>query len=204
MSDTEADVRRSTDGYFKNHSIVELSRDGEFGSWRCSKNGSSHLSFTITVIPGSLILTGDLGNLIVTRHKTQMIPWCRGSVDDTTYFAEKTGQEFPGLEFSICQYRKWLEEQVAEHTTNHYREDERTVDDTELDSVGQHYQEILDNGVDCCTELESYESLHADHEDDNEVGVFWRDWNRQFLVKRDAIRWFVMNYVEPKTEGGVV
>lgn len=133
-----------------------------------------------------------------------MIPWCRGSVDDTTYFAEKTGQEFPGLEFSICQYRKWLEEQVAEHTTNHYREDERTVDDTELDSVGQHYQEILDNGVDCCTELESYESLHADHEDDNEVGVFWRDWNRQFLVKRDAIRWFVMNYVEPKTEGGVV
>ena len=202
MSDTEADVRQSTNRYFKDHLIVELSRDGEFGSWRCSKNGSCHFSFTITVIPGSLILTGDLGNLIVTRHGTQMIPWCRGSVDSTSYFAEKTGDEFTTLEFSFDTYRAWLKERVAEHTTKHYCEDDSTVDDTELDLVGQHYQEILDNGVDLFTELEAYESLHADHEDDHEGGVFWQDWNRQFLVKRDEIRWFVMNYVEPKTEGG--
>ena len=93
--------------------------------------------------------------------------------------------------------------QVAEHTTNYCQEDDFTVEYT-LDLVGQHYHEILDDGVDFCTELEAYESLHADHEDDHEVGVFWQDWNRQFLVKRDAIRWFVMNYVEPKTEGGGV
>jgi hypothetical protein len=123
-----------------------------------------------------------------------MIPWCRGSVDDTTYFAEKNGQEFTGLEFSICKYRKWLVEQVAENTTSC----------SERNDIAQHYQELLDNGVDFCTELEAYESLDADHEDDLEVGVFWKDWNRQFLVKRDAIRWFVMNYVEPTTEGGVV
>jgi hypothetical protein len=194
MSGIEADVRKSTDGYFKNHSIVEVNRNGGFGNWRCSNNGSSNFSFTITVIPGSLILTGDLGNLIVTRHGTQMIPWCRGSVDDTTYFAEKTGQEFTRLEFSICEYRKWLVEQVAENTTSC----------SGRNDIAQHYQELLDNGVDFCTELEAYESLHADHEDDHEVGVFWKDWNRQFLVKRDAIRWFVMNYVEPTTEGGVV
>lgn len=195
MSDIEADVRKSTDGYFKNHSIVELSRDRGFGSWRCSKNGSSHFSFTITVIPGSLILTGDLGNLIVTRHNTQMIAWCKGSVDDTTYFAEKTGQEFTGLEFSICEYRKWLVEQVAEHTTS-------DCDDFEANAIGNYYRDVLDDGVDFCTELEAYESLHAEHEDDHEVGVFWQDWNREFLVKRDAIRWFVMNYVEPTIEGG--
>jgi len=192
MSDIETDVRKSTDEYFKNHSIVELSRDRGFGSWRCSKNGSSHFSFTITVIPGSLILTGDIGNLIVTRHNTQMIPWCKGSVDDTAYFAEKTGQEFTGLEFSICEYRKWLVEQVAENTTSC----------SERNDIAQHYQELLDDGVDFCTELEAYESLHAEHEYDHEVGLFWQDWNRQFLVKRDAIRWFVMNYVESTTEGG--
>ena len=204
MSDIEADVRESTNRYFKDHLIVELSRDGEFGSWRCSKNGSSHFSFTITVIPGSLILTGDLGNLIVTRHATQMIPWCRGSVDSTSYFAEKTGDEFTTLEFSIDTYRAWLKEQVAEHTTKHYCEDDSTVDDTELDSVGQYYQDTIDDGVDEFTEIDAYENLHKGHQDDGEVAGSWQDWNRQFLVKRDAIRWFVMNYVEPTTEGGGV
>ena len=201
MSDIEAGVREVTDQYFKNHSIVEMNRNGVFGSWMCSKKGSSHFSFTITVIPGSLILTGDFGNLIVTRHETQMIPWCRGSADNTTYFAEKTGQEFPGLEFSIGKYREWLVDQVSKHL---YLTNGGGLDCYVMGSVSRHYQETLDNGIDEFTEQDAYESLHAEHEDDHEVRVFWQDWNRQFLLKRDAIRWFVMNYVEPTTEGGGV
>jgi len=121
-----------------------------------------------------------------------MIPWCRGAVDSTLYFSQKTGRQDTTREFSIDKYREWILQQVAEHTTSC----------SERDDIAQHYQELLDNGVDFCTEREAYQSLHA--EDDHEVDVFWRDWNRQFLVKRDAIRWFVMNYVEPTTEGGGV
>jgi hypothetical protein len=197
MSDIEADVRKSTDGYFKNHSIVELSRDRGFGSWRCSKHGVFNFSFTITVIPGSLILTGDLGNLIVTRHGTPMIPWCRGAVDSTLYFAQKTGGEFTKREFSIDKYREWLVTQVAEHTTS-------DCDDFEANAIGNYYRDVLDDGIDEFTERDAYDNLHARHGDDGEVASSWQDWNRQFLVKRDAIRWFVMNYVESTTKGGGV
>jgi len=195
MSDIEADVRKSTDESFKNHSIVELSRDRGFGSWHCSNNGSSHLSFTITVIPGSLILTGDIGNLIVTRHNTQMIPWCRGAVDSTLYFAQKTEHEFTTREFSIEKYREWLVEQVAEHTTS-------DCDDFEANAIGNYYRDVLDDGIDEFTERDACKQLHVSDDSGGQVAWSWQDWNREFLVKRDAIRWFVMNYVESTTEGG--
>jgi hypothetical protein len=195
MSDIEADVRKSTDCYFKNHSIVELSRDGGFGSWMCSKNGSSNFSFTVTVIPGSLILTGDLGNLIVTRHGTQMIPWCRDAVDSTMYFSQKTGRQSTTREFSIDKYREWLLQQVAEHTTS-------DCEDCEANAIGNYYRDVLDDGIDEFTERDACKQLHVSDDSGGQVAWSWQDWNREFLVKRDAIRWFVMNYAEPTTEGG--
>jgi hypothetical protein len=116
-----------------------------------------------------------------------MIPWCRGAIDSTFYFAEKTGGEFTTREFSIDKYREWLVAQVAEN-------DDRSL----------YYEELLDDGIDEFTERDADDNLHARHGDDGEIASSWQDWNRQFLVNRDAIRWFVMNYVEPTTEGGGV
>jgi hypothetical protein len=123
-----------------------------------------------------------------------MIPWCRRSVDSTFYFAEKTGREFTTREFSIEKYREWLVEQVAEHTTS-------DCDDFEANAIGNYYRDVLDDGIDEFTERDAYDNMHSRTPDD-EVGMLWQDWNRQFLVKRDAIRWFVLNYVESTTEGG--
>lgn len=80
MTPEEKRIREISDKAFEDHEITELSRNGVFRSWRCGRPKSGVYAFYITTTPGTLIITGDIGDLIVEREY-DMLPWCRGSVD---------------------------------------------------------------------------------------------------------------------------
>lgn len=84
-------IRETSDRMFAEHVITPLMANGVYRSWRCGKPGTRTYEFTITTIPGHLIVTGDLQTLVVSREY-DMLPWCRGAVDDADYFFSKISQ----------------------------------------------------------------------------------------------------------------
>lgn len=174
----EADIRRNSDREFKDRVITELSRNGVFRSWRCAKPGTGIFAFTITTIPGHLIITGDLGSLIVTRTY-DMLPWCRGSCDSTDYFAEKVPHGLVIEKFSTDVLEEWITEMLADEDVS--VEGKRTLreaigtDEGPAEKWYERFREVWDGG-----------------DPPN-----WDMYTNRFLWCRDAIRWFVMNHDEP-------
>jgi hypothetical protein len=137
------------------------------------------------VIPGSLIVTGDLGEMVVSRER-DMLPWCRGSVDSTDYFASKVSREFPVKEFSRDVLRNWIEEELSsEDLILKHRTTLENIMDWEIDDNGEEwfYRETEDIWSGC--------------DPPN-----WKDWTSGFLWKRDAIRWFLIHH-EPFAGAGL-
>lgn len=181
MGKTEMLIRELSDKAFANHTITERMRCGVYRSWRCMIPSRSEYAFDITTIPGALIITGDLGEMIVSRTY-DMLPWCRGSVDSTDYFAEKVSPEFSTKEFSRDKLRAWIDEELDNPDTIL---ENRTV----LEDVRDWH--IDDNGEDWF--YRELEDVWAGDDPPN-----WRDWTPGFLWKRDAIRWFVTHHDEPE------
>ena len=181
MNGIESKIRGMSDNAFANHVITERMRQGVFRMWRCQKPGTWVYGFDITTIPGSLIITGDLGGMIVSRHY-DMLPWCRGSVDSTDYFAGMVSGDFKTTEFSRDKLRMWIEERLGEMD-----EDDELYE--KMDHI--HQWEMENNGEDWF-----YRELEEAWDISNPPD--WRDWTPGFIWKRDAIRWFVTNHSEPE------
>ena len=182
MNHTERLHRELSDKAFKDHGITELSRSGVYRSWRCAKPDSRIYSFVITTIPGSIIVIGDIGELIVSRM-FDMLPWCRGSVNSTDYFAEKVPHAIPTKEFSRDKLREWIRDRMADSEfSKHHELLEKTLRRADDLGADWFYEELWPVWVD-------------------EDPPDWKDWRSNFLWCRDAIRWFVMNHDEEPIYG---
>ncbi len=172
----ETEIERCAAISFASHQVTELSRSGVFRSWQCAKPGSWHLAFTITTIPNCLILTGDVGDLIVERHY-DMLPWCRGSCRSTGYFAEKVPNNIITTEFNWEFAEAWRQMELQNEDINaEYR---CFLEDFDINDES--------------TETELYRELSGYVD---ELPSF-RVWTRRFLWCREAIRWFVTHHDEP-------
>ncbi len=170
---------------FASHFITEEARNGLFRTWRCQQPGTGIMAFRITTLPECLIVTGDVGDLIVRRHGSQdMIPWCRGSIHSLGYFAEKVPNNITITEFDTDVLNEWAREELADRG-----------DDLDIDS-----REMLEELADACeiTEQEAFERMceYVDWEFPN-----LRRYSVRFLWCREAIRWFVNNVKEGKVDG---
>lgn len=180
MKGIELEIRRISDRSFMDHAITERMRQGVFRSWRCQKPGSWAYGFDITTIPGSLIITGDIGDLIVSREY-DMLPWCRGSVDSTDYFASKVPHGIQTKEFSHQKCGTWMAHRLAEGD----------LTGEQIERLEELMKwEIEDNGPEYLYR-ETQEFWDGDPPN-------WSVWCSGFLWCRDAIRWFVMNHDEPE------
>lgn len=173
----EKQIREMSDKAFANHTIqIKLDQDG-YKSWLCRKPGASMYWFQITVIPGSMFLTGDLQSLTLCREP-DMIAWAKKAVDDIQYFAGKvTAASGEKKEFDRDAFKAWLLKQADED-----------VDEDENCMVG------------LCERLAEEVDEHSKDWLMEESRDIWIDepprcekWNPQLLWQRDAIRWFVMN-----------
>lgn len=167
---------------FAQHTITERLRVGLYRAWRCQRPGSWAYGFDITLIPGSLIVTGDLGDMIVSREE-DMLPWCRRAVESLEYFSEKVQaiSTREGVrEFSPEVFEAWATEELLER------------------EAGDPAIAILQEALELRTSVGS--GALYDMTADVWQGCDpprWTAWSHRFLWIREAVRWFVRKYVEP-------
>jgi hypothetical protein len=98
---------------FQFHVATQRLSSGLFRDWRFSRPCDSAYAFNITTTPGRIIVTGDIGVLIVERTD-DMVSWCRTSIGDFRYFAEKVPHEIPTREYDADVVRAWAKQELAD------------------------------------------------------------------------------------------
>lgn len=170
----EEKIRQQAAETFAAHVVTVLHHCGLYRSWYCAKPGSGFDSFTITTIPGHLFVTGDIGDLIVSREE-DMIAWCRRAVDSTAYFASKVPYSIRTRAFSADVCREWICDAIAETDND--------LIDCDIDDAF----EDLNSGA--CGEEHMYE-VTAPLWEGGDLPDF-SDYTHEFLVCREAIRWLI-------------
>lgn len=173
---TIAEYERRGAERFKNHVLTDLGSNGLYGCWRCgTPDGSGIDSFRITTIPGVLIITGDIGDLILERTEN-MIAWCAGSINSIDYFEEKVPRAIKTKEYDQDIALEWIEEQLE-------NEDE-CYDGEEL----EHLEALKDYTED---EYCFYQEFHQSGVNDGNDFPDFENYDNNFLSCREAIRCFL-------------
>lgn len=107
---------------FKDHVVTERLNQGMFRAWRCQAPGSWNMGFDVFTQPGDLVVTGDLGDLIVSRCE-DMISWSRSAVHSIGYFAEKVPHSIPTREWSYDKAMEWIGEEIKEASADDSEDD---------------------------------------------------------------------------------
>lgn len=162
---------------FKDHKIELRLNQGLYRHWRCAKPGDGNHSFSITTIPGSILVTGDIGTLVVERE-TEMIHWCKTAIRDVHYFASKVPQEFKKYEYDPDMARRYIAEELQSDELS--EEDRETLLDL---------QEDCDDG-----ELDFKRCLHESGYIDGCDFPDLDNYTSSFLWCREAIKWFLAHY----------
>jgi len=176
-------VAESAKENLKSHTIVQLHSDNDPGRlWKCSNNGSSVYAFTVCAPPGWLIMYGDVGECMWSRHR-DMLPFIRGSIGSLDYFSEKASKDCKIYEVRQEIAEEWLDEQESEWES--YHGEPMTEEQKEkLDDIRESYR------------------LYEDPDDLRraayESGMFDCSWipsceyyTYQYLWKIEALKWFI-------------
>lgn len=100
-------VRGWAAGAFARHAVTQNVAQGLYRHWSCAEPGSGHRAFNVTTLPGRLIVTGDMGELILCREP-DMVEWFRRCHEDLNYVAGKA-QGIPVREWCGAAARDWLD-----------------------------------------------------------------------------------------------
>ncbi len=169
---------------FAGHVITERLSQGMFRSWRCQTPGDWNCAFDLTTTPGHLIITGDIGDLIVTRTE-DMLVWSRTAVHSIDYFAEKVPHAIPTREWDRDVVAEWVAAELAE---------EQAQDELDQKRIAE-WQELAD----VISDDEIHEGGFADALSTAGLidGCDWptlTNWTRNFLWCREAVKWFLANH----------
>lgn len=176
-------IRRLAEGAFADHHLKTVlsmaTPDGHVRHWRCARLGDSAYAFNITTIPGRIIVTGDIGCLVVERT-TDMIAWCRGSIDSIDYFAEKFPHEIPTKEYDPELAKQWVIDAVGVDAEYH---GEATI------------AKIREEFPACSYDFWNKHQFYTDLSDCRIFdGCDWPDFDNfrpSFLWCREAIKWLL-------------
>ena len=160
---------------FKDHIIKEELNQGVFRSFLCRRELSNIYMFRVTTIPGRLIVTGDIGTLVVERMY-DMFEWAPSAINDLNYFAEKVPHEIVTREFCQDVAHEWIDEQ----------KEEEEADIAELELLLASLEDFTGPDV---FNLAVYESGVCDGCDMPD----FRNWKPSFLWCREAVKWFFNN-----------
>lgn len=163
---------------FAEHKIEQRLSQGMYRSWRCAKADSCEFAFEITTLPGTLLVTGDIGELIVQRTE-DMLAWAERAVYSIDYFAGKVPHALPTTQWCPDVAWEWLEELAAEEVEEEEDKAERVEKIADLrscleDGSDAFFRELSDSRlIDGC----DYPDL--------------TNWTSNFLWCREAVIWFI-------------
>lgn len=158
---------------FAEHEIECTLDRGLHRSWKCCAKLRSMYWFVVTTIPGSLIVTGDVGELIVQRVP-DMLPWCKNARNDIDYFAQKVPHCIKTREYDPDVAKRWLDDCFSDETIEIDYEDRLEL------------YEQADYGADCF-----YRAIAESGINDGCDPPDATNWNGNFLWCREAVNWLV-------------
>lgn len=96
---------------FAEHTIEQRLNQGLFRSWRCKRPNSWNYGFDVTTIPGSLIVTGDMGVMVFERE-ADMLPWLNVGIrnNEHRYMAGKVQRDIKVYEYCVEVAREAIAE----------------------------------------------------------------------------------------------
>lgn len=172
---------------FAEHECTMRLDQGMFRSWRCMKPKSWAYGFDVHTTPGHLIVTGDIGDLIVSRCE-DMIDWSRGAVKDPHYFAEKVPHSIKTREWSYARSMEWIDQEI--HDAKDCYGDEEG--DKRIKRLVAFRKKAANDGIN--GEMDEHEFCTALYESELALGCDWPDlevFNGNFLWCRQAVIWLL-------------
>jgi hypothetical protein len=170
----------------KNHSIVQIHRDGDPGRiWKCSRNGSSVYAFTVCAPPGWLIVYGDMGECMWSRHR-DMLAFIRGSIGSLDYFSEKASKDCKIREPYTELAEEWLAEQESGEEWEGYHGEPMSDEDKEkLQEIREAYERYnsIENLIQAAYESGLYDSTSYLPQCEY--------YTYHYLWKIEALKWFI-------------
>jgi hypothetical protein len=103
------------------HQITCIVGAGPVRLWKCQKPGTWIYGFHVTIGPGGLLLSGDVGELLVQRFSDpdEMLKWTRSAVDSPSYLLSKVPND---LHRGLLRYCPEVKDRVAEDLRENYGE----------------------------------------------------------------------------------
>lgn len=140
---------------YENHEIACVSSPcGTLKRWRCRKPGTITYGFDVIQSDSTLIICGDIGDLVIGRGRGS-INWLLGSFRDLSYVSEKCDAgKVDDYDEDIA--RKNIEEWLKEREDPDWlKENDATdIDSLSFESEQEYYNTMID-------ELENDEPLEA-------------------------------------------
>ena len=176
--------------WFDKHRII---REGP-GLWYCGEKGTGCRHFRVIMVPGKIILTGDLGDMILNVNHRKPLRWALGSKFNPTqpyYPLSKLSQECRNQEFIVEDAIDWLKDQIREYRKWGDKEQVQLYIKMLREYRSFH---CLDHPREA--EREWYEVLYRNNYDeppgfrDHDIGTYFR---------YQALCWF-MSHVNPNDE----
>ena len=170
---------------FKDHEINYLMTNDVYRHFDCrNRNGSSIYQFNVITFPGRLIITGDVGDLMLKRCR-DMLEWAPRAVHSIDYFAEKVVAGKVKVDYDPEVVQEVINEALGDRDSDAAR--------LEISDVTNPHSTLM----------EMYDSAAWD-------GCDWPglwNWHSNFLWCREAFKWFCANHFKEETvsaEGGWV
>lgn len=178
---------------FAEHKIRMRLNQGMFRSWRCQKPETWCYGFDITTTPGALLVTGDIGTLVVERTN-DMISWASSAVRSIDYFAQKVPHEIATEKFDIEVAKEWIGDEIAECRRNYAEA---------VEFMNTNAQKDFDEQLGKLSDLKITLDEYGEHGFITELadsglvdGCDWpnfKNYTSSFLWQREAVKWFIEN-----------
>lgn len=174
-----ATAQRAAKRDFHGHVLRCDLNQGLYRCWRGGQPDSSFYHFYITTKPGTLIVTGDIGDLVLERTD-DMLAWSRSAINSISYFAEKVVRPMATREYDPDVAEAWYYETVRDRDYYDY-EHRRKLKEIVRDELGHDFNDQH------AVEAAIYESEIAEGEDWPKLNNY--TWN--FLWCREAVKWLL-------------
>lgn len=159
---------------FAEHEIHTRLEQDVYRHYDCRhKNGSNIYQFHVVTFPGRLIVSGDIGDLMLVRCY-DMLEWAPQAVESIDYFASKV---VSGPTKQYCS-------EVAREAIRQARQ-ENPLDLLEVSDVDNPHSTIMEIYDSRIWEGCDFPSLE--------------NWTSNFLWCREALRWFFRNHPQFQT-----
>lgn len=173
-------------GYVEHHEMEILHEDGLYRHLRFKSPGTGIGYFDLITWPGSLTITGDIGEGFVFTREADMFPWFNTRAPghiNPGYWSEKLPRGARDVQdFSGDKFAAWLREFAGS------RHDlAEMVDAAEGFTTIEEAVDILDQ-----------RNIAWDSEDPE----LWRDYRHHFLLACHAILWGIQKYMKEGTRNG--